>query len=230
MMSEIEQNIDRVEARIAEACARAGRDRGAVELVAVSKKHPAERIREAFDAGLRVFGENRVQEALAKMPELPGSIDWHLIGHLQTNKVKHAVQAEFALIHSVDSERLLVALEEAAAERGRVQAVLLQVNVSGEASKFGLAPEGLLPLLEVASGCHHLEVRGLMTMPPFTEDPEKAAPHFARLRGLRDEAAAASGFGLEVLSMGMSHDLEVAVREGATHVRVGTDVFGARHG
>jgi len=227
-MSDLIENIAEVEARIQSACALCGRARDEVTLVAVSKKHPAERLREAYDTGLRIFGENRVQEAMAKMPELPASIEWHLIGHLQTNKVKPVIHCEFGLIHSVDSERLLVALEKEAGEQGRIQAVLLQVNVSGEASKFGLAPEALLPLLEKATQCHHLDIQGLMTMPPFTEDPEKAAPHFARLRGLRDQAAAASGFPLPFLSMGMSHDLQVAIREGATHVRVGTDLFGAR--
>ncbi len=227
-MSDLIENIAEVEARIQSACALCGRARDEVTLVAVSKKHPAERLREAYDAGLRIFGENRVQEAMAKMPELPASIEWHLIGHLQTNKVKPVIHCEFGLIHSVDSERLLVALEKEAGEQGRIQAVLLQVNVSGEASKFGLEADALLPLLEKATQCHHLDIQGLMTMPPFTEDPEKAAPHFARLRGLRDRAAAASGFPLPFLSMGMSHDLQVAIREGATHVRVGTDLFGAR--
>lgn len=227
-MSDLSENIARVEDRIQKACKASGRLREAVTLVGVSKKHPVERLREAYDAGLRIFGENRVQEAMVKIPELPSAIEWHLIGHLQTNKVKAVIHSEFALIHSVDSGRLLLALEAEAAARGRVQSVLLQVNVSGEASKFGLAPEGLMPLLEAANGCHHLAVEGLMTMPPFTEDPENAAPHFARLRELRDRAAAESGYGLPVLSMGMSHDLEVAVREGATHVRVGTDLFGQR--
>jgi pyridoxal phosphate enzyme (YggS family) len=228
MQNDLNANIERVEERLAAACAACGRERGDITLVAVSKKQSADRVREAVEGGLTVFGENRVQEAMAKMPELPGSLRWHLIGHLQTNKVRAAVHAEFELIHSVDSERLLLALEEAAAAAGRNQPLLLQVNVSGESSKFGLAPEGLMPLLDCASRCPHLELRGLMTIPPFTEDPENAAPHFARLRDLRDRAAASSGFPLAELSMGMSHDLEVAVREGATLVRIGTDLFGAR--
>lgn len=227
-MNDISENIGEVEARIQSACTLSGRPREAVTLVAVSKKHPVETLREAYDGGLRVFGENRVQEAMVKMPELPSAIEWHLIGHLQTNKVKPVIHSEFALIHSVDSERLLNALEKEAAEQGRVQPVLLQVNVSGEASKFGLATEALYPLLEKATQCHHLDIQGLMTMPPFTEDPEKAAPHFARLRKVRDEVAAGSGFSLEILSMGMSHDMHIAIREGATHVRIGTDIFGAR--
>ncbi|MCC5846296.1 MAG: YggS family pyridoxal phosphate-dependent enzyme [Verrucomicrobia bacterium] len=229
-MNDLLENLAEVEARIQSACTLSGRNRDEVTLVAVSKKHPVERLREAYDAGLRLFGENRVQEAMAKMPELPSSIEWHLIGHLQTNKVKPVVFSEFTLIHSVDSEKLLMALENESAEQGRVQPILLQVNVSGEGSKFGLEPGILLPLLEKAMQCHHLDIQGLMTMPPLAEDPEKAAPHFAKLRDLRNEAARASGFPLPFLSMGMSHDLQVAIREGATHVRVGTDIFGARKG
>lgn len=227
-MEKIQENIDQVEARIAAACEAAGRSRDEVTLVAVSKKQPVTAIRVAADFGLTVFGENRVQEAMVKMPELPGGLTWHLIGHLQTNKVRHVIHAEFALIHSVDSERLLLALEQEAETQGKTQPILLQVNVSGEGSKFGVAPGALPGLLEVAAGCTHLEVEGLMTMPPFTEDPEKAGPHFARLRTLRDEVAVSSGFPLQVLSMGMSHDLEIAIREGATMVRVGTDLFGTR--
>jgi len=227
-MSELAENVEIVENRIRKACEACGRKRGEVRLVAVSKNHPVERIREAVAAGLTVFGENRVQEAMGKMPELPGSLDWHLIGHLQSNKVKHALHCEFDLIHSVDSERLMLALEEAAAERGRRQPVLIQVNVSGEGSKHGVPPDGLLSLLETANRCHHLEIQGLMTIPPVAEDAEKTAPHFARLRELRDLAAAESGYLLPELSMGMSHDLEIAIREGATFVRVGTDLFGRR--
>ncbi len=227
-MCGISENIEKVELRIRNACDACGRRREEVQLVAVSKNHPVERIREAFAAGLTVFGENRVQEAMGKAPELPGSLEWHLIGHLQSNKVKHAIHCEFALIHSVDSERLLLALEAAAAEQGRRQPVLLQVNVSGEGSKFGMSPEELPLLLERANGCHHLEVRGLMTIPPVAEDPEKTAPHFARLRELGGAAERESGHKLRELSMGMSHDLEIAIREGATFVRVGTDIFGGR--
>ena len=226
----VPERIEQVEARIHSACNQAGRKREEVTLVAVSKRQPVDAIREAAGEGLSVFGENRVQEALTKIPELPAGIDWHLIGHLQTNKVKHVARAGFALIHSVDSERLLRALNQAAQEAGISQPVLLQVNVSGEASKFGLPPGEVAGLLDVATGLHNLEIRGLMTMPPFTEDPEGAAPHFAALRDLRDDASASSGFPLGELSMGMSHDLEVAIREGSTMVRVGTDVFGPRKG
>lgn len=227
-MTNIADNLEAVQHRIHEACSSCGRASDEVMLVAVSKKKEAPLLREAFDAGHRVFGENRVQEVMAKQPELPSAIQWHLIGHLQSNKVKHAVHCGFDCIHSVDSEKILRLLNRESEEQGRVQTVFLQVNVSGEGSKFGIAPEDLEPLLEAATQFHHVDIQGLMTIPPFTEDPEKAAPHFARLRDLRDRAAAQTGFALPELSMGMSHDLEVAVREGATLVRVGTDIFGAR--
>jgi pyridoxal phosphate enzyme (YggS family) len=223
------ERLQTVEDRIAKACALAGRARGDVELVAVSKTRSVDEVRAAVSAGLDLFGENRVQEAMMKIPELSGRLRWHLIGHLQTNKVKAALHAGFELIHSVDSEKLLRLLEAEAKEQGLTQGILLQVNVSGEGSKSGLPPGRLISLLEVAAACPHLDVRGLMTIPPLAEDPEKAAPHFARLRGLRDQARAASGFDLPHLSMGMSHDLEVAIREGATLVRVGTDLFGPRN-
>lgn len=227
-MSQLFENLDRVQARIHAACAACGRDPASVTLLAVSKKKDAASIRELVQAGQLLFGENRVQEAMIKQPELPGSLKWHLIGHLQTNKVKQAVHCRFDCIHSVDSARLMQALNREAAEQGWVQTILFQVNVSGEGSKSGMKPEELIPMLEAASGCMNLNVEGLMTIPPLAEDPEKAGPHFARLRELRDQAAAATGFPLECLSMGMSHDLEVAIREGASMVRVGTDLFGAR--
>jgi len=222
------ERLQTVEDRIAKASALAGRARGEVELVAVSKTRSVDEIRAAASAGVDLFGENRVQEAMIKIPELSGRLRWHLIGHLQTNKAKAALHAGFELIHSVDSERLLRLLDAEAKEHGVTQGILLQVNVSGEGSKSGLPPGQLIPLLEVAAGCPHLDVRGLMTIPPLAEDPEKAAPHFARLRELRDQARQASGFELDHLSMGMSQDLEVAIREGATLVRVGTDLFGPR--
>jgi pyridoxal phosphate enzyme (YggS family) len=227
-MSEITENLERVRGRIRLACEACGRDPAAVELVAVSKKMEADRIREAWQAGQGVFGENRVQEALQKQAELPSALRWHLIGHLQTNKVKEAVHARFDCIHSVDSQRLLELLDRELEEQGGRQAILLQVNVSGEASKFGVHPAELPALLDRAAVCGRLEVRGLMTLPPFHPEPEQTATHFAALRDLRDCMARVSGFALPELSMGMSHDLEVAVREGATLVRVGTDIFGDR--
>ncbi|MEX2606975.1 MAG: YggS family pyridoxal phosphate-dependent enzyme [Kiritimatiellia bacterium] len=227
-MSSIAGNLEKVRNRIRKACEACGRDADGVELIAVSKKKEVPALREALVAGQTLLGENRIQEVMAKQPELPGSVRWHLIGHLQSNKVKQAIHCQFDCIHSVDSVKLMLALNEEAGNQGIVQPILLQVNISGEHSKFGLNPEELVPLLEQAVRCMHLDVQGLMTIPPFTEDPEKAGPFFAALRELRDQAAAETGFPLTELSMGMSHDLEVAIREGATWVRVGTDIFGAR--
>jgi pyridoxal phosphate enzyme (YggS family) len=227
-MTSIADNLIQVQERIREACRACGREDDAVELVAVSKRKPAAAVQEAFDAGQELMGENRVQEVMEKQPHLPGNIRWHLIGHLQSNKVKHALHCRFELIHSVDSAKLLQRVNDLAAEEGWVQPVLLQVNISGEGAKFGLPPEELIPLLEEANTFHHVEIQGLMTMPPLTRDPADAAPHFAALRALRDKAAAETGFTLPHLSMGMSRDLEWAIQEGATLVRVGTDIFGAR--
>jgi pyridoxal phosphate enzyme (YggS family) len=224
----MESNLEKVHERICLACEACGRSAEDVELVAVSKRKPVEALREALAAGQLLFGENRIQEVMVKQPEMPGSLRWHLIGHLQSNKVKQAIHCRFELIHSVDSLKILQALDAEAGEQGFMQAVLIQVNVSGEASKQGVSPEDLPELLEVANGCRNLDIQGLMTIPPFTIDPEEAAPHFARLRELQEASRASSGFELPHLSMGMSHDLEVAIREGATFVRVGTDIFGER--
>lgn len=221
------ERIAAIQERISSACARAGREPGSVTLVAVSKTHPPEAIREAANAGLTVFGESRVQEARAKIPLCPSGISWHLVGHLQSNKVKHAVQL-FEVIHSVDSFRLLEAVDRACDEAGRRMDVLLEVNVSGEAVKFGLGPEAVPDVLKRANELMRVNVAGLMTMPPFAEDAEKARPHFRRLRELRDKWRAESGFALDQLSMGMSGDFEVAIEEGATLVRVGTALFGER--
>lgn len=210
-----------------EACRRAGRDPNTVRLVAVSKTHGPERIREAVEAGQLVFGESRVQEARAKIPECPAQARWHFVGHLQRNKAAAAVEL-FDLIHSVDSIRLLETLDRCAAEAGKIMPVFLEVNVAGERSKFGLAPAEVPAVLARAQELHHVEVRGLMTLPPFAEDPEKVRPWFAQLRELRDRWREETGFALEELSMGMSHDFEVAIEEGATWIRVGTALFGER--
>ncbi len=219
--------LKNVEARIHAACKRAGRARDDVNLVAVSKGHGPERIREAANAGIIFLGESKVQEARAKIPESPGHLRWHLVGHLQTNKVKFAVHL-FEAIHSVDSLKLLNAVNQGAEVAGVTMQLFLEVNVSGEVSKFGLTPEQVPELLEASTRLMHVDLVGLMTIPPFTEDPEKARPHFQRLRALRDQWRADTGIPLDELSMGMSHDLEVAIEEGATWVRVGTDLFGTR--
>jgi pyridoxal phosphate enzyme (YggS family) len=222
--------------RIVRAARRAGRAPEDVTLVAVSKTHPAALVREAAAAGLRDFGENRLQEAEGKIAELkdvPG-LRWHLIGHLQPNKARRAARL-FDLIHSVDSAALVARLERLCAEDGRdVLDVLVQVDLAGEETKSGATEEELSAVFEALSGCVRVRCRGLMTLPPFFEDAERVRPYFRRLRELRDEWGARGAFGGVVgaaeLSMGMSHDFEVAVEEGATLVRVGTSVFGERGG
>jgi pyridoxal phosphate enzyme (YggS family) len=174
-----------------------------------------------------VFGENRVQEARQKIPQCPGHLEWHMVGHLQTNKVSHAVRL-FSMIHSVDSPRLLEAVDRACETAGRVLPVCLEVNVSGERSKFGLKPGEVPAVLERSTRLLNVDVVGLMTIPPFTEDPGDARPFFRRLREQRDVWRAQSGFSLDQLSMGMSHDFEVAIEEGATWIRLGTVLFGRR--
>lgn len=227
MVSGIQQRLDGVRHRIEEACARAGRDPDTVQLVAVSKTYPPEMVAEAASCGCTCFGESRVVEALAKIDACPGHLEWHFVGHLQRNKVPQVVSS-FSLIHAVDSLRLMERIESCAAETGRCVAVCIEVNVSGESSKFGVAPEAVSGLLELVNAMPHVEVRGLMTMAPFNPDPEAARPYFRRLREYRDRWARQSGFALETLSMGMSNDFETAIEEGATLVRVGTDIFGKR--
>jgi len=223
----IAENLAAVHRRMAAACARAGRSPDSVRLLAVSKTHGPDAVRAAAAAGQVLFGENRVQEAAAKMPECPAHVQWHLIGHLQSNKAAQAARL-FDWVHSVDSVRLLEALDRHAGEAGRRLDVLVQVNVSGEGSKSGLAPEGVPAVLARCNELMNVQVRGLMTIPPLTEDPEKARPHFRALRELRDRWAAELGMDLDELSMGMTHDLEAAIGEGATIVRVGTAIFGER--
>ena len=223
----IESRLAAIMRRIEVACTRCGRDPGTVHLVAVSKTHPAESVIAAAGAGVNVFGENRVQEAAAKIPDCPGHVKWHLVGHLQRNKAAAAVEL-FDLVHSVDSARLADALNDAAEEAGRQLNILLQVNVSGEASKFGLPPGEAATVLAHANALPRLVVRGLMTIPPLIEDVEKVRPHFRRLRELRDRLQDETGIPLPELSMGMSHDFEAAIEEGAHWIRVGTALFGTR--
>jgi len=228
----IAQNLAQVRDRIAAAARRAGRQPEDIALMAVSKTFPAERIREAYDSGLRLFGENRVQEFAGKTDALRDlhSAEWHLIGHLQTNKAAKAVEL-FAAVDSVDSLRLAQKLNASAQQLGKKLKVLIEVNVGGEAAKSGVAPESgeLEELLSAAPELEHLEFRGLMTIPPFNDDPQEARPYFRKLRDLRDQIARRlPAFNMRELSMGMSHDFEVAIEEGSTCVRVGTAIFGER--
>lgn len=213
--------------RISAATAAAGRAPGSVRLLPASKTVPAERLREFFDAGQHVFGENRIQEARAKIPLLPASCRWHFIGGLQRNKVRDAV-AWFDLIHSVDSRALLEEIAAKARAVGKTQAILIEVNVAGESSKHGCPPEDTGALLSLANSLPSVEVHGLMTVAPYYDDPEQARPHFARLRVLRDQLETAHGVKLPELSMGMTHDYAAAIAEGATLVRIGSGLFGAR--
>ena len=228
-MPELSENIRVVRGRISAAALKAGREPEDVLLLAVSKTVTVEDIRRAAEAGLVHFGENRVQEARSKIPLLEGRLVWHLVGHLQGNKARLCPDL-FSWIHSVDSVPLAREIARRYLEKGRVCRCLIQVNVSGEDSKFGCPPRNVTDILSALIEEEGAEPVGLMTIPPFTEDPEGARPHFAELRSLRDDLLS-RGFpagSLRELSMGMSGDLEVAVEEGATIVRVGTALFGAR--
>lgn len=227
----IAARVAAVRERISRAAERAGRAGSEVRLVAVSKTHPAEAIREAFAAGVSDFGENKVQEAETKLPSLAdlraGGARWHMVGHLQTNKARKAA-ALFDVVHSVDDARLADRLEPAAARAGRVLDVLVQVDPAAQESKHGLSERELLPALEALRGRKAVRAVGLMGFPPLEDDPEELRPFFRRLRELRDAAVRDGLLVGRELSMGMSHDLEVAVEEGATLVRVGTAIFGTR--
>jgi PLP dependent protein len=228
----IKENITRVRERIAAACRRSGRAPDNVKLLAISKTFLPESIRAAYEAGLRDFGENRVQEAKAKRPELSDlSITWHLVGHLQTNKAKVAREL-FHWVHSVDSFRLAQKLDQATAPGGGRLPVLLEVNLGGEESKAGVEEAEIIQLAEQISQLATLEVRGLMVIPPFLEDPQEARPYFRRLRELAQmiNSRNIANVSMHELSMGMSHDFEVAIEEGATIIRVGTAIFGPRAG
>jgi pyridoxal phosphate enzyme (YggS family) len=228
MAESLRDNIDGVEERIAAACRRSGRRREDVKLVAVSKTHSPESIREAFAAGIRDFGENRVQEALSKLPELADlAATWHLIGHLQTNKAKLAVGL-FQWVHSVDS--LHLAQKLSLAVTGTRLPVLIEVNLGEEGSKAGVRAEDVMGLAEQVAPIAKLDIRGLMVIPPFRANPEEVRPYFHRLRVLADqiEARHLPNISMRELSMGMSHDFEVAIEEGTTIIRVGTAIFGER--
>ena len=229
----IAEKVAAVRERVASAVRRAGRDPEEIAVMAVTKTHPPELIREAHATGLRLFGENRVQEFAAKASALADlkNAEWHMIGHLQSNKAGKAVEL-FAAVDSLDSVKLAERLDAAARALGKNLAVLIEVNVGGEAAKTGVAPNSrdLEELLLAAQRLEALQFRGLMTVPPFADDPEHARPYFQELRELRDAIAARklSAVSMDVLSMGMSHDFEVAIAEGSTCVRVGTAIFGER--
>ena len=224
-MSDVAENLSQVQKRIERAAERVGRDPQGVRLVTVSKTFPAKKIQEAARAGAMIFGENYVQEARAKMADLADLyLEWHFIGRLQTNKAKDVVQG-FSLIHSVD--RIKLAQEINRRAKSKV-AILIQVKLADEATKGGVDEAGTLELLREASGLENIEVQGFMVMPPFFDQPERARPYFRRLAGLAREARDKTGLALPELSMGMSGDFEVAVEEGATLVRVGSAIFGAR--
>ena len=228
-MIELQDKIRRVNDRIEAAALRAGRMKEDVTLVAVTKTYPVDIIREAINAGLLNLGENRVQEASGKIPDLPRSVTWHLIGHLQRNKVKKALEL-FHFIHSIDSERLALEISDRAQERGVRIPCLVEVNTSGEDSKHGIGPDDAVALCNKINGLPGIEIAGLMTIGPFTGEPEDARPCFQKLRRLKEEAVR-GGFSADRfrhLSMGMTSDFEIAIEEGATIVRIGSALFGQR--
>ncbi len=226
-MEELSDRLDHIHIKITAAAQRVRRPASEIALVAVSKTHPAESVREAIEAGQTTFGESRVQEFLAKAALLPSSTHWHFIGHLQSNKIRKILPL-CELIHGVDTANLAWDIDRIAEELGLYPRILLEVNVAGEATKFGFTPSKLRGEIEELLSLKRVQVEGLMTIAPISEDPETSRPHFVALRNLRDELAKCTGTPLPILSMGMSGDFEVAVEEGATHVRVGSAIFGAR--
>ncbi|WP_395748747.1 YggS family pyridoxal phosphate-dependent enzyme [Prosthecobacter sp.] len=226
-MNNLSERLQAIRDRITSAAQRCGRDPAKVELLAVSKTFPVEAIREAVEAGQLLFGENKVQEILAKAPQLPANLQWHLIGHLQSNKVRK-VLPHVKAIHSIGSLDLARDVDRIAGELGMVAKVYLEVNLAEEGSKHGFGVEQVRAELEALQGLKRMEIQGLMCIPPFDEDVEKSRPYFAQLRELRDELEQRGGVALPLLSMGMSHDFEIAIEEGATMVRVGSAIFGGR--
>ena len=226
-MTSIAENLERVRERIAGAAAKVGRAVDEIELVAITKMHPADRVREAIEAGQTLFGESRVQEARAKIPELPSNLRWHFVGHLQKNKIRHALPL-FELFHSVDSLALAEEMNRIAVEEGMNPRVLLEINVASEGSKFGFKPEAVRAEMESLLALPRLSIEGLMTIPPIAEEAEASRKHFVQLRELRDALEKEFDMKLPRLSMGMTSDFAVAVEEGATLVRVGTAIFGER--
>jgi len=229
MNSVLQEVYNSVETRIQAACDRSGRVRSDVTLIAVSKTHPAEMIQDYYDIGLRAYGENKVQELADKIKVLPEDISWHMIGHLQRNKVKYIADS-VSMIHSVDSVRLAETINSEGAKCGRVIPVLIEVNVAEEDSKFGVTVHEVLPLIEKISTFPNIHIEGLMTIAPYVEDPELNRPIFAKLKNLSVDIKAKNidNVSMNALSMGMTGDFEVAIEEGATMIRVGTALFGVR--
>lgn len=225
--SPLAERLEVIRCRLEAACERANRNPAEVTLMAVSKSHPPEAVATAASLGIRVFGENKVQEARTKIPLCPAHLEWHMIGHLQSNKCRDAVQL-FRMVQGIDSLRLATELDKAAAKASRTLPILLEVNVAGEASKFGYHPDQVLRDLTELNRLPRLELHGLMAIPPYTPDPSRTRVWFQSLRELRERCQQALGAPLPHLSMGMSHDFESAVEEGSTLIRIGTALFGER--
>lgn len=225
----IKENLAQVEKNICQACEKAGRDRSEVTLITVSKTNPVTSLREAMDCGVRIFGENKVQEMLEKQEELPDTIQWHMIGHLQRNKVKY-IMGKVALIHSVDSLRLAQEISKEAVKQGTQEDILVEINVAEESSKFGITTSEAIQLVEDISQLPNVHIKGLMTIAPFVEDPEENREVFRALKKLSVDIDRKNidNVTMNVLSMGMTNDYQVAIEEGATMVRVGTGIFGRR--
>jgi pyridoxal phosphate enzyme (YggS family) len=224
---DLASNLETIRRRIEAACARAGRPESSVTLLAVTKGQPPDVVSEAAQLGLTVFGENKVQEAKAKIPLCPGRLRWHMIGHLQTNKCRDAVDL-FEMVQGVDSLHVAEELNKRADQAARMLPILLEVNIVGEASKFGYPPERLLAELTQLNSLNRLEIHGLMTVPPWAAEPERVRPIFRQLRDLKSQCEQQLGAPLAQLSMGMTGDFEIAIEEGATMVRLGTALFGPR--
>lgn len=224
----IQEQLQDIRRHIEEAARKVGREPGGISLLAVSKTFPVSDIMQAYDAGQRLFGENRLQEAMEKIPAMPSDCRWHLIGPLQRNKVRKALEQGFVLLEAVDSQRLAETISRIAGELGVVASLLLEVNVDGEESKHGFTPAALQEAWDALMALPHLDIRGLMCIPAPKENPEEARPAFAALRELAETLRARGPLPLPELSMGMSHDYAVAVEEGATIVRVGSAIFGKR--
>ncbi|MDD7177056.1 MAG: YggS family pyridoxal phosphate-dependent enzyme [Lachnospiraceae bacterium] len=226
----LKDNFEAVEKRVADACKRAGRERSEVTLIAVSKTKPVEMLREVYDAGARDFGENKVQEICEKYDQLPSDIKWHMIGHLQRNKVKQVID-KAVMIHSVDSYRLAQEISVQAQKKGLTIPILIEVNIAGEESKFGISAEDTIQLVEEIATLPNLSIRGLMTIAPYVENAEENRLYFRQIKQLSVDIKNKNidNVSMDILSMGMTGDYEVAIEEGATMVRVGTGIFGARN-